>query len=154
MLIYTICYCMHLNSIFKPDTCGWRLQPRVPGFLKSFLFACQYVCLSVYPHPRALIISGLIWCDIGHVWLGKPVLQLFSLFLLINWMGMALVTQHVVHTWQRCQSWCCTIHRRRRINYLAVATRQSTSFIKVSGQMHSNEFKRRLGFNFTIIVLA
>ena len=32
-----------------------------------------------------------------------------------------LVTQHIVHARQRCQSWCHTIHRRRHINYLVVA---------------------------------
>ena len=40
------------------------------------------------------------------------------------------------------------------MNYLAVATRWSTSFIKVSGRMRSDEFKRKLGFSFTVIVLA
>ena len=58
------------------------------------------VCLP----PRELITSGMIWCDVGHVRLVKPVLQLFSLLLLINWMGMALVTQCVVHARHRCQS--------------------------------------------------
>ena len=62
-------------------------------------------------------------------------------------MGVALVTQHVVHARQRC-------HKRRHINYLAVATRWSTLVIKVSEQMHSNEFKRRLDFSFTVMVLA
>ena len=31
-----------------------------------------------------------------------------------------------------------------------VATRQSASVIKVSGQMHSNAFKSRLAFGFTV----
>ena len=44
------------------------------------------------------------------------------------------------------------IRRRRRINYLAIATRWSTSVIKVSGQMRSDEFKTRLGFSFTVII--
>ena len=39
-----------------------------------------------------------------------------------------------------------------RINYLAVATRWSILVIKVSGRMHSDEFKRRLGFSFTVII--
>ena len=40
------------------------------------------------------------------------------------------------------------------VNYLAVAARQSASIIKVSGQKHSNEFKRRLFFSFTVIILT
>ena len=141
---------------YKPGVRG--LWPRVPGFLKSFVFmhwyVCVCVCVSVYPPLRILITSGVIWCDMGRLWLVKPILQLFSLLPSINWMGMALVTQCVMHTRQRCWSWHCTIHRRRLINYLAVATTWSASVIKMSGQIHSNEFKRRLGFSFTIMILA
>ena len=39
------------------------------------------------------------------------------------------------------------------MNYLVVATRWSALFIKVSGQMRNDEFKR-LGFSFTVTVLA
>ena len=87
-------------------------------------------------------------CD----WL-NPVLQLFRILLSINWKGMALVTQRIVHAMQRCRSWCHISHGRRRINYLAV-TRQSALIIKVSWQMHSDEFKWRLGFAFTIIIIV
>ena len=121
------------NQTVKP------VWPRTPGFLKSLLFAHRYV--SVCPPPRPLITSNVIWCDIGHVWL----------LLSINWMGMALVTQH---TRQRYQSRHHTNHKRRNINYLAVATRRSTSVIKVSGRVHSNKFKRKLGFSFIVIILA
>ena len=41
-----------------------------------------------------------------------------------------------------------------RINYLAIVTRWKALFIKVSGQMCSDEFKRRLGFSFTVKILA
>ena len=87
---------------------------------------CVYVCLCV----SALITGGMIWCDIGLVWLVKPILQLFSLLPSINWMGMALVTQHLMHIRQRWQNCCCTSHGRC-INYLAIATRCSTLVIKV-----------------------
>ena len=40
----------------------------------------------------------------------------------------------------------------RCINHLVVATRRSTSAIKVSGRMRSDEFKRTLGFSFTVII--
>ena len=96
--------------------------------------------MSVCPPLMALITSGMMWCDIRHVWLVKPVLQLFTILLPIHWKGGALVTQCVMHARQRCQSWHCTSHRRRHINYLAVATRQSVLVIKVSGWMRSNEF--------------
>ena len=33
----------------------------------------------------------MIWCDVGHVPLVTPILQLFSLLPSINWMGVALV---------------------------------------------------------------
>ena len=33
----------------------------------------QYVCVSVCPPPRPLIISGVIWCDIDCVRLVKQV---------------------------------------------------------------------------------
>ena len=53
--------------IFKPGMCGHR--PCTSAFLKYFLFMCWYVCVcvSVCPLQRALINSGVIWCDIGCV---------------------------------------------------------------------------------------
>ena len=59
-------------------------------------------------------------------------------------LAVALVTQHIVNAWQKKQNWYCTNHRMRHFNYLAIATRWSTSVIKVSGGTHSNTFKRRL----------
>ena len=66
--------------------------------------------------------------------------------LLINWMGVALVTQCIMNPWQR-QSWCHTSHRRRYFNYLAIATRRSTSVIKANKRMCSDTFKWRLPFS-------
>ena len=68
-------------------------------------------------------------------------------------MGVATVTQRVVHV--KDVKFDAVLHRRRRINYLTVATSQSrsASFIKVSGRVRSEKFKR-LGFSFTVIVLA
>ena len=47
-------------------------RPRMLGFLKLFLLAHWYVCvspvcLSVCQHLRELITSSMIWCDIGCV---------------------------------------------------------------------------------------
>ena len=52
----------------------------VPSFLQLLWFMHWYVCVSVCPPPRALITSGVIWCDIGRVRLAKQALQLFLAF--------------------------------------------------------------------------
>ena len=43
----------------------------MPGFMKSLplahWYACVCVSVSVCLPPRALITSGVVWCDIGHV---------------------------------------------------------------------------------------
>ena len=59
--------------IFKPGMRSRR--PCVPGFLKLLWFACWSESAS-----RALITSGMIWCDIGHVRLVEQVLQLSPAF--------------------------------------------------------------------------
>ena len=84
-------------------------QVRMPGFLKLPWSACWYtcVCVSVCPPPRALITSGVIWCDIGRVRLVKQALRLFPTFNYfirhlpsIKWMGVAILTEHVVNACQ------------------------------------------------------
>ena len=72
----------------------------------------------------------------------KPVLRLISLLPLINWMGVALVTLYIVHARQdaKVDAILCG-HRRKHINYLAIATRWSALVIKVSGRMSSDESK-------------
>ena len=60
---------------------------------------------------------------------------------------MALVTQYVV----KVGNVHSTSYKKE---HPTVATRQSTSVIKVSGQMHSDAFKRRLLFSFTVIILV
>ena len=88
----------------------------------------------------------------------KKVLWLFSGFsyfmtLAVNkmdWRGFSNTACHA------CQSnipkLMLTSHRRRRTSYLAVATRQNTSVIMMSGQMRSDKFYRRLCFSFTVII--
>ena len=46
------CACANLHAIVKPGA---------PGFLILLLFLYQYVC--VHLPPRAIITSGMIWCD-------------------------------------------------------------------------------------------
>ena len=71
---------------------------------------CVRVCVrvSVCLPPRPLITSGVIWCDVGHMRLVKQVLRPFSTFtyfirhlLSIKWMGVAILTEHVVNAYQR-----------------------------------------------------
>ena len=74
---------MKLNDLFqdfiKAGAHGRR--PRVPGFLKLLWFVCRYACVCVrVSAPRALITSGMIWYDIGHVRLVKQVLWLSPAF--------------------------------------------------------------------------
>ena len=66
--------------------------------MKVFVIHITRLCVS--PPPRALIISGVIWCNIDHVWLVKQVLWLFPFLNCliwhlpsIKWMGMALLIQ-------------------------------------------------------------
>ena len=56
----------------------------------------------------------------------------------MKWTGIALVTQSVGK--EDKLDTVLTIEGRH-INYLAIATRWSTSIIKVSGRIHSNTFK-------------
>ena len=87
------------------------------GFLKLLWLVRQYVC--VCPPLRPLITSGVIWCDIDRVRLVKQVLRLFRAFNYfiqhlssIKWMGMTILTQHVVNACQRKLRWCGTSYKR------------------------------------------
>ena len=137
---------------------GW--MPSTPGFLKLLWFVCQYVCVfvcvSVCPSLRALITSGVMWCDIGCARLVKQVSQLFPAFNYfighlpsITWMGVAILTQHVMNTCQKKLRWCGTSYKR-----ITRETERFINFIKVSGRMHSDIFKRRPAFSFTVTISA
>ena len=98
--------CSSMMAVFKPGARGLRL--RKPGFLKLLWFARRYVCMC--PPPRPLITSSVIWYDIDCVRLVKQVVWLFPAFNyfirhlpvpLIKWMGMAILTQHIVNAFQR-----------------------------------------------------
>ena len=134
--------------------------------LKLCVYMCVYLCVyvSVCPPPRTLIISSVIWCDIGHVRLVKQGLQLSPAIIcfiwqlpLIEWMGMAILTQHIVNTCQRKLRWCGTSYKGLRwcgTSYKGLPKRWSASFIKVSGRILSTGFKIRPAFGFTVIILA
>ena len=102
--------------LFKPGTCS--LQPRAPGFFEIAL-ACMSVCLCVSA-PKTINNQwrDMVWY-IGCVQLVTKVSQLsptFNYFIwhlpLIKWMGMAILTQHVVNTCQRKLRWCGTSYKR------------------------------------------
>ena len=60
--------CLNHLDVFKPGACGLWLH--APGFLKSFLFVRQHVCVSLCVYvsaPKGIITSGVIWYDIGRV---------------------------------------------------------------------------------------
>ena len=50
-----------VEAILKPGA-HW---PQAGSFLKLFWFKCQYVCMCLL--PRALITSGMIWCDVDRL---------------------------------------------------------------------------------------
>ena len=60
------------------------------------------VCLSVCLSLRALIASGMIWCDVDPVLL----IKLYITLVMDKWMGtcVTIVTLLVVNAWQRRRS--------------------------------------------------
>ena len=79
---------------------------------------CVSVCLSVHLSVCPKDINNQ-WCDIGHVWLVKQVSWLFPAFNYfiwylpsIQWMGVAILTQHTVNACQRKLRWHGTSYRR------------------------------------------
>ena len=137
-----------LNQVHRVEGCAHLVSWNCFG---SRIGMCVCVCVSVCPPPRALITSGVIYivCD----WLNK--FHSFSLLLItyfiwhllsIKWMGVAIWTQHVVNACQRLR-WRVTTTKE-------TPERRSASFIKVSGQMHSDAFKTRPAFSFTVVISA
>ena len=59
------------------------------------------------------------------------------------WMGMAILTQ------QAKENYGDTV-----LATIGLLERRSASFIKVSGRMRNNAFKRRPAFSFTVTILA
>ena len=98
------------NSIIKPRARSRRLVSWNCFCSLVSMCVCVSALKGINNHWRDLVI--------GHVWLVKQSLRLFRILPSINWKGMALVTQHIVHARQRCQSWCHTSNRKRHVNYL------------------------------------
>ena len=99
---------MQFVKIFKPGTSGRRLcaLSATRAWFLEIALVCVSVCVCVSA-PRPLITSSVIWCDIDRVRLVKQVLRLFPAFNYftrhfpsIKWMGMAILTQHVMNACQ------------------------------------------------------
>ena len=99
-----------VTDIVKLGVHGQR--PHVPGFLRLLWIVCQYVCvrLSVCASTSKGINNQ--WHDM--VWyrpwkknfMAFPAFNYFIWhFPLINWMGVDILTQHVVNTCQRNLRW-------------------------------------------------
>ena len=110
-----------ISHNFKPSAVHtWLLEiALVHALVCVFVCVCMCVCVSVCPPPRVLITSGVIWCDIGHMQLVKQVLRLspaFNYFIWhlpsIEWMGVAILIQHVVNAYQRKLKWRGTSYKR------------------------------------------
>ena len=121
-----VCTYIALHIVLKPGACA-------PGSWNCFgshvgMCVCVSVCVSA---PRALITSGVIWCDIGRLRLVKQVSQLFPAFNYfirhlpsIKWMGVSILTQHDVNACQRKLRWHGTSYKR--------TTRKTERFIHKS----------------------
>ena len=150
MCMWCSYFSVFLNQVHATEGCTGLVSWNCFG---SHVGMCVYLCVSVCP-PPALITSGMIWCDIDHVWLVKQILRLFPAFNYfiwhlpsIKWIGVTILIQHIVNACQRKLRWFGT-------NYKRTTRKRSTSLIKVSRQMHSDAFKRRHVFSFTVIILA
>ena len=59
------------NSYFLNQACAGQ-RPAHAWFLRiASVHECLYACVFVYPPPRLLITSGMMWCDIDPIRLVK-----------------------------------------------------------------------------------
>ena len=105
LLLFMPCYAVHVVHKWPKAARAWFLEI---ALARTSVCVSVYVSVSVCSPPRALITSGVIWCHIGHVRLVKQVSRLlpaFNYFIwylpLIKWMGVAILTQHVMNACQR-----------------------------------------------------
>ena len=131
----------------------------MPGFLKLIWLACWYVCaracarvcVCVILPPRSLITSHVK--GTRHNRIMKFYGYSISLYdTAIDKLNRSGLSNTVFHE--------CLPKKGQVIRYLlqkdyqAAPTSRSISVIKVSGQMRSDTFIRRLGFSFTVIFLT
>ena len=151
-------YSHTVTAVFKPGVCSQRL--RAPSFLKllyqyACVCVCVYVCVCVSVCVSAPESTNNQWCDmvwyrlcVWHKVYSFPLL-LITLWHLpsIEWMDVAILTQHVVNACQRKLRWCGT-------SYETTTQKMERIIYKVSGQMRRTAFKRRPAFGFTVIISA
>ena len=152
-----VCACTrtrtHTHTLFKLGT--WRPAAHTPGFLKTWncfwLLIDMYACMSA---PNG--INGL-WHDRDPMWLIKQVLWIFPFLVVFVTLTMDKVngrghsnTAHREHLTKKTKVMWYKLQKE----HLTVATWRSTLIVKVSRQMHSNVFKRKLAFSLTVIISA
>ena len=112
-------YKLQVWLTFKRATHRYVAGLQAPGFLKLLWFMRWFVCVcrsvSVFT-PEGInnqwhdMVWYRRWCD----WLNKFTAFSYSqLTLAINkWMGVAILTQHIVNAYQRTLRWCSTSYRK------------------------------------------
>ena len=125
--------------------------PACAWFLEIILSTNVGVCVCVCPPPRALTTSHLKGMH------NNQIRQFYSLSVSIVTLAINKLNEFGLSN---------TVHREclpkktkvkqywLQKDYQGVPASRNVSIIKVSGQMHSNTFKRRLGFHFTVIILT
>ena len=126
---------------------GWCI-PGSWNWFGSCVSMCAYVCVSA---PRPLIASGVIWCDWLSKFYGFSVFQVFHMTLAIDKMNGRGLSNSTL--WTPANKTKVTRYWPQK-ERLTAATRCMASVIKMSGQMHSNTYKRRLAISLTVIISA
>ena len=94
----------------------------------------------------------MIWCDIGPCGIGYSTAFQFLAVNEVDGLGLINIVRCAHQA--KISKLMHSSHRRRCINYLEIAARQSASVIMVSGLMCSTKLKRRQGFSSAVIILA
>ena len=107
-IFYTHFQCVELrtHALVIHDIKMFRRQKAIHTFKRSSLINTHRFLLKLLHYLQTVCALGsflvCLWHVLrkksGYIRLVKPILQLFCLFPLINCIGMALVTQHVIHT--------------------------------------------------------
>ena len=81
--------------------CAWffKIDPVWISGICLCVHVCECVCVCVCPHPRLLITSGVMWCDMDLMWLVKKIKKLNMCYLvtvaiIINERGLGIDAHH------------------------------------------------------------
>ena len=142
--------------VFKTGAC--QLQASMHWFFENALdcvSVCTYVrvCVLCVCSPlRALITSGAIltMCDWLNKFMAFPLFSSFILHLLL----IKLILVALVNSTSWIPAKKTKVRNAVLKEHPTVATRWGASIMKVSGWIHSDTFKRRLAFSFTVMISA